>query len=85
MVLKDTKMSKNNKNQLSVTNPLHYRKSKRGFRYTLPHGGAELSPSGGARKGAGRKKGKITSDSSDDTIPIMKPLKQRGFAAPLAT
>jgi hypothetical protein len=37
--------------------------SQRRFRYTLPHGGAELSPSGGARKGAGRKRGKRTSDT----------------------
>jgi len=32
-------------------------------RYTLPHGDAELSPSGGARKGAGLKRGKRTSDT----------------------
>jgi hypothetical protein len=31
----------------------------------LPHGGTELSPSGEAHKGAKRKKGKKTSDSSD--------------------
>ena len=45
----------------------------RRFPRTLPDGGAELSPRGGARSGSGRIKGKKTSD----TIQITARVKRR--------
>jgi hypothetical protein len=45
---------------------------QRRFPRTLPDGGAELSPSGGARAGSGRIKGKKTSDTIQITARVKR-------------